>query len=335
MVTIRSWARIATVLLWLGVVAGCGSTATQPVPPAPTAAAPGTTVSIPSPTGPAADAEVPADTTTPTVAATEDDLPAVGPTIPVESTATISAGITPTAAGEDGGMSLTVVFDNNAYDSRLGTGWGFAAWLDYRGRTVLFDTGAEGGMLLDNMRTLALDPRAIEIVVLSHIHGDHVGGLNDLLSVNPEVTVYLPQAFPTRFKKQVRQAGATVVEVSEPLELMPGLWSTGQMGTSLVEQALVARTGEGLVVITGCAHPGVDEMVTRAKEVGQDGVALVAGGFHLGSASRARVQEIIRSFQRLGVQQVAPCHCTGDKARELFRQAYGDAYHGCGAGWQW
>jgi 7,8-dihydropterin-6-yl-methyl-4-(beta-D-ribofuranosyl)aminobenzene 5'-phosphate synthase len=239
------------------------------------------------------------------------------------------------AAGTDELMSLTVIFDNNAYDPHLRTGWGFAAWLEYAGRTVLFDTGAEGGMLLGNMRALGLDPKAIEIVVLSHIHGDHVGGLASLLSVNPEVTVYLPQDFPASFKSQVRQAGATVVEVNEPLELLPGLWSTGQMGSGLVEQALVAHAVEGLVVITGCAHPGIDRMVARAKEVGGNRLALVVGGFHLGSASRARVQEIIREFQRLGVQQVAPCHCTGDKAQDLFRQAYDEAYHACGAGWQW
>ena len=122
-------------------------------------------------------------------------------------------------------MSLTVVFDNNASDPRLRTAWGFAAWLEYGGRTVLFDTGAEAGILLGNMAALGLDPKSVEIVVLSHIHGDHVGGLARLLSVNPEVTVYLPGSFPARFKDHVRAAGATVVEGTDPAELLPGLWS--------------------------------------------------------------------------------------------------------------
>jgi 7,8-dihydropterin-6-yl-methyl-4-(beta-D-ribofuranosyl)aminobenzene 5'-phosphate synthase len=232
-------------------------------------------------------------------------------------------------------MILTVVFDNNPYDPRLQTGWGFAAWLEYGGQVVLFDTGANGVVLLDNVATLGLDPKAIDIVVLSHIHGDHTGGLASLLAVNPQVTVYLPQAFPTRFKEQVRAAGAAVVEVDAPIEILPGLWSTGQMGTDIVEQALVARTEKGLVVVTGCAHPGVDEMVTRAKEVGRDRLALVVGGFHLGGASRGRIEEIIAAFRRLGVQQVAPCHCTGEQARELFREVYGAEFHACGVGWQW
>ena len=107
------------------------------------------------------------------------------------------------------------------------------------------------------------------------------------------------------------------------------------MGTGIVEQSLVARTEKGMVVVTGCAHPGVDKMVARAKEVGRDEIALVVGGFHLGGASRGRIEEIIGEFQRLGVQHVAPCHCTGDKAKEMLRQAYGEDFFASGVGWQW
>lgn len=245
-------------------------------------------------------------------------------------------------------MSLTVVFDNNpplsipatpaasrAPASALQTGWGFAAWLVYDGRTVLFDTGADGAVLLGNLAALGLNPADVEIVVLSHNHGDHTGGLARLLAANPDVTVYLPAAFPERFKAQVRAATAAVVEVNGPREILPGLWSTGQMGSDLVEQALVARTGEGLVVVTGCAHPGVADMVARAREVGGGEVALVVGGFHLGSAGRVQVEEIIARFRQLGVRQVAPCHCTGDEARAMFQEAYGPDYHACALGWQW
>lgn len=250
----------------------------------------------------------------------------------------------PQASPQEGKtMILTIVFENNAlaspgagaYDPPLQTGWGFAAWLEYGDQTVLFDTGADGKVLLDNMAALELDPRAIETVVLSHIHGDHTGGLARLLEVNPGVAVYLPQAFPAQFKKQVSDAGATVVEVTDPQEIVPGLWSTGQMGTNLIEQALVIRTEQGLVVVNGCAHPGVDKMVARAAEIGQERIALILGGFHLGKASRGRVEEIIGEFRRLGVQKVGPCHCTGDQARELFRQAYGTDFYACGVGWSW
>jgi 7,8-dihydropterin-6-yl-methyl-4-(beta-D-ribofuranosyl)aminobenzene 5'-phosphate synthase len=332
----RRWASIATSLLLLGaMMAGCGL-GSGPAPEAALPATPTATAPVaPSPPVLATATDAPSDAVTPTVAARGTKPAVPTPVEPAESTQTATVVVTPTMVGEDETMSLTVVFDNNAHDPRLRTSWGFAAWLEYGDRTVLFDTGADGRMLLDNMAVLELDPKEIEIVVLSHIHGDHVGGLGSLLAANPEVTVYLPEAFPARYKEQVRAVSATVVEISGSLEILPGLWSTGQMGTGLVEQALLVRTEKGLVVVTGCAHPGVDRMVARAKDVGQEEIVLVVGGFHLGGASRGRVEEIIREFRRLGVQEVAPCHCTGDRARAIFRQAYGEAYHACGAGWQW
>ncbi len=232
-------------------------------------------------------------------------------------------------------MTINVVFDNNPLDHHLQTGWGFAAWVEYGGNVVLFDTGARGAVLLGNMAALGLDPQAIDSVVLSHNHGDHTGGLAAILSANPRVVVYVPHAFPASIKNQARSAGASVVEVDDPLEILPGLWTTGQMGADPVEQALVARTAQGLVVLTGCAHPGVDRMVAQAKKIGGDEIHLVVGGFHLGEANRKCIQRIIGEFRRVGVEQVAPSHCTGDGARAMFRSEYGEDYHAVGVGWQW
>ena len=281
----------------------------------------------------------------PTAGATDVVLPATPLSTAGRAAGTTAAPgvVTATASPEAEAVLLTVVYDNNALDPDLRSGWGFAAWLEYGGQTVLLDTGADGRALLDNVAALGLDPNTIDIVVLSHNHADHTAGLDSLLAVKAQacaegsvcLAVYLPQAFPARFKEHIRAAGATVVEVNGPQEILPGLWSTGQMGTGIVEQALIAKTSLGLVVVTGCAHPGVDEMVARAKQVGRGEIALVMGGFHLGGASRGRIGEIIAEFRRLGVQQVAPCHCTGDQARELFRQAYGQGFDACGVGWQW
>lgn len=113
------------------------------------------------------------------------------------------------------------------------------------------------------MAALSLDPQTVDILVLSHIHGDHTGGLS-FLSLNRKVAVYISQALPGEFKDQMRSSGAQVLEVSDPVEILPGLWSTGQMGTSPVEQALVAKSEAGLVMVTGCAHPGIDKMVAQA-----------------------------------------------------------------------
>lgn len=241
--------------------------------------------------------------------------------------------IEPTGRPEPGEtMILTILYDNNPYAPGLKTLWGFACLVESGEATVLFDTGGDAPLLLANMAALGIDPLSIEIIVLSHIHGDHTGGLKGLLEMGVRPTVYLPRSFPGDFKAQARAGGATVVEVDGPLEIMPGLWSTGEMGDGIREQALVVRTGLGLVVITGCAHPGVEKMVARAKEIGQGEVHLVMGGFHLGGASRGRIEDIIAEFRRLGVRKVAPCHCTGQRAMEMFAREYGEAFVRCGVG---
>jgi 7,8-dihydropterin-6-yl-methyl-4-(beta-D-ribofuranosyl)aminobenzene 5'-phosphate synthase len=198
--------------------------------------------------------------------------------------------------------------------------------------TVLFDTGGDGATLLSNMAKLDLDPQAIDAVVLSHNHGDHTGGLASLLDTGIRPTVYVPAAFPASFEADLR-ARTELVQVTDPTEILSGVYTTGQVGSGIVEQALVVETAAGLVVVTGCAHPGVVEMVRQAKKATAGEVALVMGGFHLGSASQDQIEGIIAALRQLGVQQIAPCHCTGDQARRLFADAYGADCTLAGAGW--
>jgi 7,8-dihydropterin-6-yl-methyl-4-(beta-D-ribofuranosyl)aminobenzene 5'-phosphate synthase len=244
-------------------------------------------------------------------------------------------------------VTFTIVYDNNTYDpeSRLApaleglrTSWGFACWVETEEATVLFDTGGDGATLMHNMAELGLDPQEIDAVVLSHIHGDHTGGLAALLGTGVKPTVYAPASFPAAFKRDVRRF-TDLVEVGEPATVAPGTSTTGEVGSGIIEQALAVETEGGLVVVTGCAHPGVVEMVRHAKAPALQGVrtddqvALVMGGFHLGGASRARVEGIIADFRDLGVERVAPCHCTGDAARQLFAAAFGDDCVLAGVGW--
>ncbi|MGQ9491839.1 MAG: MBL fold metallo-hydrolase [Anaerolineae bacterium] len=239
---------------------------------------------------------------------------------------------TPVSLLEGKAMTITVVFDNNAIGPGLQSAWGFGAIVQYGGHTFLFDTGADSRMLLANMATLGFTPGDLNTIVLSHEHADHTGGLEAVLRQNPNVTVYLPQAFSASFKDRVRTLGGRWVEVSGPLEIMPGLWSTGQMGDGIVEQGLVVKTASGLTLITGCAHPGIVDMVRRAQEVGRGEIDLVLGGFHLGGATKKAVEEITASFRELGVAHVAPCHCTGEQAVTAFAATYGTHYTRCGAG---
>jgi 7,8-dihydropterin-6-yl-methyl-4-(beta-D-ribofuranosyl)aminobenzene 5'-phosphate synthase len=219
-------------------------------------------------------------------------------------------------------VTFTIVYDNNSYDPELQTAWGFACLVETGEATVLFDTGGDGPTLLGNMAKLGIDPLTIETVVLSHIHGDHVGGLTGLLDAGTRPTVYVPDDFPASFKNGV-SIRADLVEVTGPMEIGPGLYTTGQVGSAIVEQALAVETADGLVVVTGCAHPGVVEMVDRASAVLGGDVLLVMGGFHLGSATQGQIGGVIDGFRRLGVRMVAPCHCTGDRARQFLAESFG------------
>jgi 7,8-dihydropterin-6-yl-methyl-4-(beta-D-ribofuranosyl)aminobenzene 5'-phosphate synthase len=160
------------------------------------------------------------------------------------------------------------------------------------------------------------------VIFLSHIHGDHTGGIGRLLQEKCDVDVYVPTSFPATFKETL--TGARVKEVSGASGILSGVYTTGELGSGLIEQSLVLKTRKGLVAITGCAHPGIVNMVRKAKEItGDEIVYLVMGGFHLAGKSEFRLKSILAEFRRQSVQKVAPCHCTGDEARRLFKQEYG------------
>ncbi len=229
-------------------------------------------------------------------------------------------------------ITLTVVYDSDAYSPGLKTAWGFGCFIEGMERTILFDTGGDAPTLLANMRALEIDPQQVEVVVLSHIHSDHTGGLEGFLDHNAQVTVWAPASFPQRFDRVVTREGADLVSVHEPQSICQGVYSTGEMGRSIMEQGLVLDTERGVVVITGCAHPGIADMVARAHEVVEGELLLVVGGFHLGSASHQRIESIISRFRDMGVQYVGPTHCSGETAKGLFKEEYGENYLDVGVG---
>jgi 7,8-dihydropterin-6-yl-methyl-4-(beta-D-ribofuranosyl)aminobenzene 5'-phosphate synthase len=285
----------------------------------------------------------------PTIAPTPTDEPTVARTAtptatlraePQESqTQTVAPTRTPTRPAPTierteaaGGITITVLYDNNATDDRLETAWGFSCLVEGPEETILFDTGGDSALLLRNAQTLGIALEDVDLVVISHVHRDHVGGLQGFLAASHDVTVVLPQSFPESIKTAVTAAGAGLVEVDDPVEICAHAYSTGELGGGIKEQSLVMETSKGLVVITGCAHPGVVDIVRRAKELTNGEVYLVVGGFHLNGASEARIAGIIEDFRDMGVQKVAPCHCSGDVARRLFEQAYGEDFILLGVG---
>jgi 7,8-dihydropterin-6-yl-methyl-4-(beta-D-ribofuranosyl)aminobenzene 5'-phosphate synthase len=198
-------------------------------------------------------------------------------------------------------------------------------------KTILFDTGGEGDVLMANMEALGLDPRKVDVVVLSHAHRDHTGGLKEFLKANPDVVVYVPQSFDEGFKRRASDSASRVVEIDQTTSICENVYSTGEMGYSIKEQGLIVRTRRGIIVVTGCAHPGIVSMVERAASH-DDEVLLVIGGFHLVRAGKAELAEVVRGLKNAGVRYAAPSHCSGDMAREVFHEEFGSRYIEVGVG---
>jgi len=230
-------------------------------------------------------------------------------------------------------ISIISICDNYQVNSNLTTGWGFGCVIRTPTKNILFDTGGNSSILLSNMEKMNIYPKDIDIVVISHIHIDHRGGLNGFLERNGNVKVYIPASFPDWIREKIKSYGAEYQDVKDSIQISDSVYSTGEMGTPIEEQSLVLDTKEGLVVITGCVHPGVVNITEKAKQILPDrNIYLVMGGFHLGSASNLELKSIIKGFRNLGVKKAAPSHCSGDRCRELFNEEYKEDYIENGVG---
>jgi len=227
---------------------------------------------------------------------------------------------------------ITIIYDNYVIDERLKSAHGFSCLVEIDDKKILFDTGGDSETLLSNMEMLGIKPTQIDLVVLSHIHGDHTGGMHGFLEKNSKATMYISSSFPDSFREEIKSIGANFVDVSESIKIWDSVYSTGELGTWIKEQSLVIDAEKGLIVITGCAHPGIINIVRKVKEQFNKNVYLVLGGFHLSEASDPELKSIIKEFRQLGVQKVAPCHCSGDRARELFKTEYKDNFIDLGVG---
>ncbi len=211
-------------------------------------------------------------------------------------------------------MKLTVLYDNEALEG-FKKGWGFSCLIEQGVKKILFDTGWDGRKLLYNMKKAGVRKEDLDIIVLSHDHWDHIGGLTRVL--HPKAEVYLPASFSKRLKKEISEE-AVLHEVNGPVEVLKGVYLTGELGERTKEQALVVGTDEGLVVITGCSHPGLDVILRTAGRFGK--VRMAIGGFH----GFDKLEEIN------GLSRIFPCHCTERKEEMLAR--FPSIARKCGAG---
>jgi 7,8-dihydropterin-6-yl-methyl-4-(beta-D-ribofuranosyl)aminobenzene 5'-phosphate synthase len=269
------------------------------------------------------------------------------------------------AAADD--VKITILYDAFGTDPAMTKEWGFAALVEIGGKRILFDTGNNRDVFAANVKAKGIDLAKLDFVVLSHRHSDHMAGLAHVLSVNPHVKIYAPKegfgifgsSLPSSFYRkdealppQMRYfdgnppavmkfgtawQGANFEVVEKTIEIAPGITLIALVsdlpGTKeLRELSLAINTPDGIVLIVGCAHPGVEKIVEAAASINPK-IRLVAGGFHYVVAPDDTISRLVSALKdTFKVEYVAPGHCTGEPTFAALKQAFSDRYIYAGAG---
>jgi len=262
---------------------------------------------------------------------------------------------------------ITVLYDAFGNSTAMQKDWGYSALIEYDGRRILFDTGNSPDNLEQNVKAKRVDLSKLDFLVMSHRHGDHMGGLSYVLKVNPHVKIYAPKEgfgvyggdLPgTFFRKDASLPadqryfggkapevmrfgsawpGANFQLVDRDIEIAPNIHLitlvSDKPGTlELRELSLAINTPEGIVLVVGCSHPGIDKIVERARSLNQR-IRLIAGGLHLVVAADQDIAKIVTALHDdLKVEFIAPGHCTGEPAFAALKKTYGEHYLYAGVG---
>jgi 7,8-dihydropterin-6-yl-methyl-4-(beta-D-ribofuranosyl)aminobenzene 5'-phosphate synthase len=200
-------------------------------------------------------------------------------------------------------MKITIIYDNTTVVEGLTADWGFACLVEFDSKNILFDTGGKGEILLANMEKLKIDPEIIDLIFISHSHWDHTGGVSDILK-KKNARLYIPKGYdPPSIAKDV-------ITATGPVQIAENIHSTGVLEN--IEQSLVVKTAKGVVIIAGCSHPGVANILTAASQYGKC-YALI-GGLH-GFDEFALLDELT---------VVCPTHCTRhiDEIKKKYPKKY-------------
>jgi 7,8-dihydropterin-6-yl-methyl-4-(beta-D-ribofuranosyl)aminobenzene 5'-phosphate synthase len=270
-------------------------------------------------------------------------------------------------SADSGRAQITVLYDAFGRDSTMTKDWGYSALVEVKGKRILFDTGDNPEIFAANVKAKDVDLTRLDFVVMSHRHGDHMGGLTHLLSVNPHVKIYAPKEnfgvygfdLPSRFYRRAESLppemryydgappeimkfgtafpSANIQLIDKTTEVSPGitliaLVSDAPGTKELKELSLAINTPEGVVLVVGCAHPGLEAIAAEAARIDPH-IHFVAGGFHLVVAPDADIERVAAALHdTFKVDYIAPGHCTGEPTFAALQKAFGDRYLYAGLG---
>lgn len=230
---------------------------------------------------------------------------------------------------------ILVVCNNICGENAAGLAgsWGLSFLIKTEsGEYVLFDTGSRDGGLLHNLKKLAIDIKRVKKIVISHDHWDHTGGIAAILDENPNsVELYFPNVARTAHEEMKALCGR-FIPVEGTMRVDDGVFTSGLIGRRIREQGLCIEYGTKLILLLGCAHPGVVKMVRQIHKDFKKDIYAVFGGFHLEYHPKFLIRYFIRQLKMMGVEKISPSHCTGKTAIRLFRDGYKDGFMELGLG---
>lgn len=280
----------------------------------------------------------------------------------------VSSTIVSEAQAKPSTAQISVLYDAFGKTSTMQKDWGFAAFIEYGGKRILFDTGNNAKIFAHNVKAKGIDLTKLDFVVVSHRHGDHTSGLNHLLTVNPRAKIYVPKenfgafgaALPGTFYKRNESLPAEMryfdgkppetlrfgsawpqgnfTWVTETTEVAPGFYLImlkGSWGVDLdvMELSLAIDTPEGTVLVVGCGHPTIEKIVEVTRATIDKPLHLVVGGLHLLPAKDEEISRIAAVLHDTWkVEWIAPVHCTGEPAFAIFKESFRDRYVYAGLG---
>lgn len=223
-------------------------------------------------------------------------------------------------------MKITVLTENNSrINNYVLAEPGLSLLIEVDNKKILFDSGYSD-VFLQNAKILNIDLSDITDIVISHGHNDHTRGLNflNLDNKNIKFTAH-PNVFDTKVGEDKIHYGCPISEeelaekyslnlTKNPYWISENLCFLGEIennkSADIDDSALVYKMAKGLVIITGCSHSGIVNILNYAKKItGVNQIYGVFGGFHLLDKSDSEIESIAKIFKDEKIQYLAPCHC--------------------------